>query len=391
MLRTFTSGLVGLAIAGLIGVSASAGCSADGSGGELPTTGSNPTEPPGSKMPPPGDPTDGTDPGDDDDSSLPTDGGKKPDGGKKDASTPPPPPRPDAGLDAGPPPDEGASCTQVNKVFKRTCGLCGWQDAVCLQYPDGLKVSEYSPCREEVPNGCVPGTVEERPCGNCGVIRRQCDNYCRWPGTGPSTQCINEPVDSCVPGTVDYRPAGCPDGTFRSTTCKAVCEWEPASHDCAPPPSFVTVAPLATSNYTLAVLKDGQVSKRLNESTTCPTTLQTISTPYTYIEVRNPYSRVAMVSVKTVALATGSPTGTMLLAAYSGSQPPSTDAQRQACVRGVNSAAMPKLQGTTNSVAVPPRGSVMIYYAASTEFDQTNKFASTGMVRLEVKTESFAP
>src|SRR5262249_6793168 len=149
-MRSFKSGLLCCAFSGLLGAIVIVGCSADGASQDVvdPNADANGTEP-GSQLPP------SSNPDDDADSAAPADAGKK-DAGKDSGKT-------DAGKDAGPPPpDEGTACSTPNQIFKRTCGFCGTQEAICLAGDDGgaAKVSPYGECNNQVDNGCKPGATD---------------------------------------------------------------------------------------------------------------------------------------------------------------------------------------------------------------------------------------
>ena len=63
----------------------------------------------------------------------------------------------DVTVDVGkPPPAAGSACTTIGEIFKKGCGLCGTQEAVC----ESTKVvSAYGFCQGEVANGCAPGST----------------------------------------------------------------------------------------------------------------------------------------------------------------------------------------------------------------------------------------
>src|SRR5690606_2401896 len=108
--------------------------------------------------------------------------------------------------------EEGDPCSTPNQIFKRSCGLCGTQEAICLTSESGSNfVSPYGECTGQVLDGCMPGTVEEAPCGNCGTQKRTCNQYCAW-STG---SCQNQPPDHCTPGSVELLSAGCPSDKYR--------------------------------------------------------------------------------------------------------------------------------------------------------------------------------
>lgn len=91
----------------------------------------------------------------------------------------------DAATDAGPPPEPGTACSTVDAIAYKSCGACGTQAAACIADDDGgaPKWSYYSVCYNEVPNGCVPGTVDTTSagCATPGTTRkRTCNATCTW-------------------------------------------------------------------------------------------------------------------------------------------------------------------------------------------------------------------
>ena len=222
-MRSLKSGLLGCLVAGLFGTFAVVGCSASGDTGDFGdlSTDTDPTEEEstGTALPP-------SNPDTNDESN----GSSKADAGKKDAGK-------DAGKDAAkdagpPPPDPGAACAKANDIFKRSCLTCGTQEAVCLANADGTSggtVSPYGECKNQVVDGCLPGSTEEIACGNCGTQKRTCNAFCGW-SVG---QCTGQPASSCTPGSVELLSAGCDANTYRQKTCKTTCTWDNISATCA--------------------------------------------------------------------------------------------------------------------------------------------------------------
>ncbi|MBX3210082.1 MAG: hypothetical protein KF764_33940 [Labilithrix sp.] len=384
-MRSLKSGLLGCIVAGLLGTFAVVGCSASGDTGDIgdPTTDTDPTEGTGGTVLPP------SNPGDDDDDDS-TGGVDKKDAGK-DAG------KKDAGKDAGPPPpDEGTNCATANQIFKRSCGMCGTQEAVCLANEDGSaggKVSPYGVCSNQVANGCLPGSTEDIACGNCGTQKRTCNAFCGW----SAGQCTGQPTNSCTPGAVEFQSAGCGQDLYRQRSCQATCVWENFPQTCTPPPTHVLVAPTAGGvTSTIAILTDSKTIARV-PSGTCPVTgsFSTV-TPYAYIEVRNTNPRAATVSIYN-SQATGGPIIDTVMVAYTGTQIPGTEAARRACTGTVNDFGNSSLTGDgafasldgTRAVTIPANSSVQVYFASY--YAAGGSSPATGMVKLNVRTDSVAP
>ncbi|MBX3210083.1 MAG: hypothetical protein KF764_33945 [Labilithrix sp.] len=321
------------------------------------------TEPePGVSLPPPSG-------GDDDDDVV--------DGGsdavapkKKDASA-------DASKDAGAPvwaPAPGEWCPTVDQIIKRTCGLCGSQEAVCLLNLDGGAggvVSDYNACAGEVVGGCLPGSTTTEPCGNCGTLTRTCNKFCGW----QAGSCQNQPVDACTPTLHDYTSAGCVDaGTFRERKCSNACSWIGYSATCRPLDFELAVSSsVGTEVSGIFPLRASLVDKRLTGSCPGGTLSSTTNHPYLYVELVNASDKVVTVSVwNTQATSTG-PIIDTLMAAYPGSARPSSDDERRACSKGINdycpsgapcgSSDWAGLTGA-NAVAIPAFGSAVIWFGA---------------------------
>ena len=365
-MRSFKTGVVSIAFASVVGMAAVIGCSA--SGGDDTTTDGDPTDPtaPVATLPP-GSGSSGTSGG------TPTakDAGK--DSGKK----------PDSGVDAGPPPPvPGDACVMANEVKTKSCGICGKATTICLDDGTTKKWSDYSDCANELVGGCMPGTTQA--CGNCGM--NTCNQFCAF------TACTGQPVNSCAPGNVTLLAAGCPTGTYRQQECKADCTQGNASLTCDAPPTFVTV-PTAVGGLTssLITLSASQTIASLDYSSNCPAaTVNTTLTPYNYFEVRNTTGKVAKVTVFH-SQATGGTISDTIMAAYAGTTPPTTAAQRKACVAGVGDSSSMSLTGDsdfaaltdTDAVTIPAGESVMIY---SANYSATS--GTLGLFKLNVRTDA---
>lgn len=374
------SGLVTLVVAGVLGVMAAAGCSADGSSsvGEETT----PTEPttPGSQLPPA--------------SSAP---------GEVEAGKPPPK---DAGkdstVDAGPPPPvAGTACSVIDEIKKKKCGACGEQATICLGAgagdAGGGKWSDYGACENELTGGCIPGTTTTEACGNCGTRSRTCSQYCAYTFTG----CKGEPVNACVPGAVDLSSAGCTGAdTYHQRTCGVACTYGNFGLTCDAPPTSITVGPTVSSvTSTIVTLTSAQTAPRLGSFCPTATLAAATLTPYQHIKVVNPLAKAVTVSVYN-SLAPGGVVFPTIMASYKAATP-TTDAARKACVKGVNDFGNDLLTGDSdfaslddddgNAVTIPASGTVTIYVAAHNKYNAANPALSTGKVKLSVRLEQIAP
>jgi len=383
------SGLLASVIAVSLGTALFAGCTADGGAiGEYtpePAKTSDPTTP----LNPGG--------GDDTDPEQETDGGgttpKKDAGANKDSGvvTPPPTIVPNT------------PCTKLNEVFEEQCGACGKHSAICLaDNPDAGaastgKWSGWSSCDGQVAGGCEPGTEVEESCGNCGKRKLKCSKYCAF----DNPVCAGQPTDSCPPGSVAFVSAGCGTATYRQKTCKADCTYNPVSQTCNAPPVTFSIAPTVGGvSSTIAILESSKVMKKL--SGTCganSTTVSTIETPYTYIQVTNSLPKAATVSIYNSQVLPGGPIIDTILAAYQGNVSPTADAARKACDQGIGNfgtAALvvdtkfASLDGT-KKVTIPAGGTVSIYVAANAAFSSATPNDTTGPVMLNAKTEAIAP
>lgn len=304
---------------------------------------------------------------------------------KKDSSAPV-----DAGADVwAPNPDE--PCPTVNQIIKRACGICGTEEAVCLEDPSsptGMgKVSPYGPCNGQVVGGCVPGSVTSESCGNCGTRQRTCTKYCAW----NNGACTGEPANACSPGSRDYTTAGCPADGYRAHECTAACTWTNYPSTCGPL-DFEMVASTTVTGEVSGVfpLRQSLMGKRLTGSCPNGTLSTTTKHPMLFVEVKNPTSQAMVVSAYN-AQAPGGPIIDTMMASYAGAVRPVTDAERKACVKGAADPC-PSGLGCSNSfagitgVAIPANGSALIWFGAY--YEAGSSITTEGNVKLVIRTDS---
>lgn len=360
-----------VAFASLVGFGVVVGCSASG-GGDL-VADPDPTDP-GTEVQLPPSSSSGDNQVEDSGTGTP----------KKDSGT-----KTDSGVDAGPPPPvAGTACTTPDVVKKKQCGACGTHSTICL----GGKWSEYGVCEGEIAGGCIPGTKVTEACGNCGTLTKTCSTYCAF----NTPACTGSPAGACTPGGVDLSNAGCASAdTYRSRTCNATCAYSSFTAGCAAPPTTVEVPPTTgTTNSTIAIIEAGDVLPRATG--TCPTATisTTVSTPYTYMQVHNPLAKSATVAIYN-SLASGGVAFKTMLIAYDGATPPSTEAERKACIKVKTSgttaltgdAKFASLDGTT-AITIAPGATVTVFVGAYNAYDATKPADSTGKVKLNVQTVS---
>jgi hypothetical protein len=365
-MRSFKSGLFTFTIAGIVGMAAVFGCSAEGAGDVIEDQ--SQTEPEdesssGNTLPP-------SDPGTS--SSGSSSGSTTKDAGKDATKT-------DAAKDAGPPPPApGDTCTVVDKVYTKSCGKCGKQEAICLDQGAGvLKVSDYSACAAET-GVCVPGETTTEACGNCGTLTKTCNNYCAW----TSSACGGQPTNSCSPGAVEYASAGCTvANTYRNRTCAAACTWNTFSTACAEPNNPIkltlagTAGGTATGTYTLANTKMGKRQPLY----TCGSSASLSSTndyPYELVELVNTSGKQLTIKVKSATASTFD----VAYAIYPTNLPPTTDAELKSC------AVADYMNYDTTTTTMPAGAKFLLrissYYAVSNTFGD----ATTGSVPVTVTT-----
>lgn len=243
----------------------------------------------------------------------------------------------DAGIDTGPvAPAPGAACTTVGETFKRGCGTCGTQEAIC----EATKtVSAYGFCSGEVPNGCTPGATRQAACGFCGTRQEICQNNCAWAAGG----CQNEVANGCTPGSTKTTTAGCVNqGEVKVLTCQNTCMFD-AGGACGPIPTSTlainqTVGQAASNTFSLSptteVLKNYDFGG-FDYTDTCPLTLGSTKTSYLWVKLTNPTAKAATVSVWLSKAAGGNDLDTMM-AWYNRSTPPPDDAARLTCNGYIN-------------------------------------------------------
>ena len=360
-MRSLKSGLFAFTFASLIGSAAVIGCSASGDGGVDQGTDPNAVDPnmgmtSGSVVPPKT--PDGTD-----------DGGTVTDASKKDAA-----PKPEAGVDAGPPPPvEGSACATPNAKASKSCGKCGKAETLCIADDGGSTWGTYGMCQNELVAGCVPGTTQ--PCGNCGT--QTCSAFCGW------GSCTGQPAMSCPAGSVDYTTASCTTpNTYRARTCSPTCAWGNYASTCtqATTPNKMsvptTVGGVVSAKWTLA----GTTHR---PSGTCPSTVTAASSsvPYVVVELTNPTTKAAEVSLYQSKSATGPADLDLVIWTYNGAGLPLNDAALGQCVAGVadmctgSDASNPCGNTSSNldfaaldTVAIPAGGVILVYSGAYGSF-----------------------
>ena len=376
-MRSLKTGLLTFVTAGFFGMAAVIGCSADGAGDVIED--SNATEPTGddgAQLPP-------SNPG----SSSSSSGSTTTKDAGKDAS------KSDAGKDAGPPPpNPGDACTKIDQIFKKSCGACGTQEAVCEADGDAGagKVSAYGVCQGEVAGGCIPGTTEDVACGNCGTAKKTCNQYCAW-STGA---CTGQPANSCKPGGYEYTAAGCPANQYRKRDCQTSCVWTNYG-TCATPVNDIVLPINGTAGQTAAQTithADTKVGPKL--SGTCPNaSISTTTSAYEYVEVKNSTAKSATVTLYTSQAAGGQVLDT-IIAYYDKAIQPMDDNSRKACTSGVadQSYSDTALTGNSNfsiikNVVIPAGGSILVYVATWDAYDAADN-TTFGPVKLNVKTDA---
>jgi hypothetical protein len=367
-MRSLKSGLLSVIFTGFCGTAAIIGCSAEGESDLIEDQSATDPETDSTQLPPsnPGTSSGGSSSG----STGATDGGTKKDAAK----------------DAGPPPPEpGDPCTKVDEIFKRSCGACGKQEAVCLGGGDagGGTVSDYGVCENEVEGGCIPGTTEDVACGNCGTAKKTCNSYCAW----STSSCTGQPTNSCKPGTVEYLTAGCPvSGSYRNRTCGATCTWGSTSTVCEEPnnPNKLTIAGTVNGtvagNYALtaAVMSKRQPTSSCGASAYLSTSLDH---PYVVVEVKNATTKSATISATTA----GTPAEVAgVLTAYPVTLPPTTDDELKACSKSnYNFSKWPSLSGITIGA-----GAKILLRVQAYDPESSPIYEATGNFTLTLKTDA---
>ena len=363
-MRSLKSGLFAIAFAGLFGAAAVVGCSADGGGSGIDQSAIDPNQP---------DPNAGTTSGG---SALPpkTPDGTQDDAGVKDAGKKDSGPKPEAGVDAGPPPPvEGTACSMPNSKVSKSCGKCGKAETLCIAEDGGSTWGTYGMCLNEVVAGCVPGTTQ--PCGNCGT--QTCSAFCGWGA------CTGQPAMACPANSVDYTTASCSTAnTYRSRTCSATCQWGNYSGACtqATTPNKMNV-PAAVGGVISAKWTLAGTTHR--PSGTCPDVVDSSSSsvPYAVVELTNPTAKAAEVSLYQSKSATGPADIDLVLWTYNGAGLPLNDTALGACVVGVadsctgTTASNPCGNVSTNynfaavdTVAIPAGATILVYSGAYGSF-----------------------
>jgi len=361
-MRTALSRLASIAATFLVGAAAFVGCSANGtSGAGLPTSDPTTTPPPDQTKLPPS--SSSGDPGD-------HDAGK--DSGKADAATP---------ADAGPPtPNPGDPCPKVDEVFKRSCGACGTQTALCFSEDGGAAaVSDYSTCTGEVVGGCLAGTIANVACGNCGTQKKVCTTLCTWNTTGCS-----QSTNACKAGVLEYTTVGCPTAnTYRQRTCQALCSWGSYTTCTSPANDLVldingVVGQTAALGITLAAT---QMATGIPTGGTCPAaSLLAGAYPYAYVEIKNGTAKQATVAVYT-SVPAGGTSIYPILAGYKVPFVPGDDVARLLCAYGPSS-------GTMSNIIIDAGTSMLVYLRSYYIYNAASPAQTTGAINVNVRTDT---
>ncbi|HSO40315.1 MAG TPA: hypothetical protein VLT33_47645 [Labilithrix sp.] len=376
------SGLFAIALTSLVGTAAVVGCSADGGSGITDTT--EPTEPA---------PDDGVGklpPSSSSGNNVVPDAGK--DASKKDSG-----PKPEAGVDAGPPPPVvGAACPTLNLTATKSCGKCGKAETLCLDDGTGKgKWSEYGACAAEV-GDCTPGESVTEDCGNCGKQVKTCNQYCAF----TTSTCNGQPANNCKPGTLEYSGAGCPTAsTYRNRTCGVACTWSNFSATCETPVNELkldigaAVAAVTTKTITFSTAR---MATRLSGFSTCPLASAPSAGdyPYQYVEVHNPSATKAAKVTIYASLAPGGVVIDTIMATYASPIQPMDDASRKLCRDGVNdqsTASDPTGDpdfSILKAVAIPAGGSILVYVASYYENKVGQTHVVVGDININTKVET---
>lgn len=355
-----------------LGIAAFVGCSAEGVFSGDPED--SPATDNGATLPPPSGGSSGGSSG-----ATSSDGGK--------------PAKPDASVDAGPPPPApGTACTKIDEIFKRSCGACGTQEALCLAGEDGGagKVSDYGACTGEVADGCIPGTTATESCGNCGTLTKTCNKYCAW----TKTACAGEPTNSCAAGTVAWSTTGCPSG-MTQRSCSDACQWSSFTGVCSAPDFVVKASGVV--GKTASVIFPLTASLRSKKVTGSCATGANVSTTdnhvVAYVRVQNDNT----VATKISAWNSQAPGGTVIdtiLTAYT--RVPTSDEELRACEKGAGdyctTTKLPcgdsKFGALTdaNAVVVPAGGARIIAVTTSQVYGAGN--VVEGPIVLNVRTDA---
>jgi hypothetical protein len=235
-------------------------------------------------------------------------------------------------------PPVGSPCATANEIQNQACGMCGTQSRVCKDSGSGLVWHAWGFCQNEVVGGCVPGTTVNEACGLCGRMTRLCQADCRY----ANQACTGQPANACNPGTIEFKVGLSCDAGGRSRTCENTCTWGNYGQCTEPVNQFVL-----TASGTLGTIvaspdnpnrwemryEPATPYKKVNTTTTCPTTVGASNTQYQYTEIKNPTSEPIKVQIWQEI--SGSSTDS-IMAAYAGAIIPPDDAARRTCLSKVN-------------------------------------------------------
>jgi len=197
----------------------------------------------------------------------------------------------------------------VNDTIQRRCGKCGSQAALCEA---GRIVGTYGVCSGEstAPEACLPGAQTSQACGLCGRQNVRCGTTCALePGA-----CQNEVPGGCVAGSVKYLATCANPAEFRRQVCSATCV-PGTAEPCAPraPDTTVAISQTVAGVVRQTLTTDSAAKLPALATPFCNTTVSaTISSIYNYVLVTNSGAQAANVTIRNTGLTDAA------LAAYPG-------------------------------------------------------------------------
>jgi hypothetical protein len=293
----------------------------------------------------------------------------------------------------------GSACATANAVQSRLCGRCGTEKRLCAASASGDAGAvwlDWGQCLGERADAGLPNTQISFDCERCGKKITTYDSNCN-----SSVGMCQPAVDAeCETGTEEWvLGLSCNAPLGRSRTCSNACKWDTAS-DCSAyaNPNRLAIATLsdAGSNIvsaTFTYISNPKIKRLVGvRDLNCPIAEQAFPqgdlTSYAYVEVQNPTSSTAEISLWHTKDDTQ-------MAVYAGSSLPASEAERRNCIPGtmandycpaaLKALCAPAGQGSTAGVAsvtIPPNGSITVYNGVYSPFIGSIPFV------LNVRTDS---
>ena len=283
----------------------------------------------------------------------------------------------------------GATCGQSCNAGTHACGA------------DCVSNTSVTSCGTTSCTSCVPPANADSTCNgtSCGFQCRAGSHLCG--GACASNTSVSTCGASCTPcATAPANATSLCTGTACDFACNPGWKRNGAACDASPLPTLALVGSVNGKVSGTFTLDPSQSLARLDAFSSCPSAPLNVGslTSYQYVTITNPTAQTAVVSIwSSKAPTVGAVDIDTIMASYV--TPPTTDAQRSACVKGVSDTCVGTgidptecltqwaglVKGSGTQVTLPPAGSITVYVAAY--YTTTAVESHSGNYLLSVRTD----